>query len=674
MSTRRDIITGAFTIAGTAAIQSDANSAVSAAPDSPDSPDSAGAKYPITESETYSKLAPVSYGFPPGDVRRFGIVANVPTAATLNTKAFRALVAPEGTFTGFIFFPNVTGADVYHFDGMIAIHDNVHIDLLGSKLRFHKISEATDRASGFLFPLRDFHLENGSIIVDYEMGSGVGSAGSAIHIGNRGTDSFHAPPIYDSELPVPMGNIVLRNLRITSNVPKGNAIEMTGGLTGVTIENVWIDGQGQLNGGIYYEFGWATRGTADLRETSHAHNLRLVNITISNLNRAAGSAITLAGAYNSVVDGLYVNGAAAAFTGTTGESLNCRPWKGVDQVGAKRTIVLRNIIAARVTATAIWFTGAQKSANGYLAKSGLGIADQTDLADYSMDGFAIEGTSNGWGIMVSANKVDIRNGRITGFQRGIVQSDDCTRIAINSVDVFGCDGTGIQLHMGGTLWVPPREKMGEVRNCFISGNSKKIVGASPGIDLDMCAGFLIQNNRIGFEKMHDGHDEPTQGNAIQLGSRCSRVLCIGNYVGGVSSGSVAYYAPSNSGALGNTIQLPGGIMTTHGPWEGLTAKRQVVVFAPSITINATGSEQYEIEANRGDDFTVKAPSNPVSGKVLCITVRNSSNGALGHISWDPVFKMSPWTSPASGHNRSITLYYDGSHWLQISQTGVDIPN
>jgi len=664
MNTRRNVISGALAFAGVGGVGYGTKGAAAAT----------GARYPITEVEAYGKLMPTNDGFPPGDVRRFGIIANDPAAATSNTKAFRALVSPEGTFTGVIWFPNVSGTDVYHFDGIIVFHDNVRIDLLGSKLRFHKVSEAADRASGFLFALRDFQLENGLIVIDYEMASGVGSAGSAIHIGNRGADSVHAPPIYDSELSVPMGNIVLRNLRISSNVPKGNAIEMTGGLTGVTIENVWIEGEGRLNGGIYYEFGWATRGTTNLRETSHAHNLRLINITISNLNRAAGSAITLAGAYNSVVDGLYVNGAAAAFTGTSGESLNYRPWRGVDQVGAKRTIVLRNVIAVGVTATAIWFTGAQKSANGYLAGRGLAATDQTDLDDYSMDGFAIEGSSNGWGIMISANKVDIRNGRITGFQRGIVQSDDCTRIIIDSVDVIGCDRTAIQLHMGGTIWMPPREKTGEVRNCFISGNSKEAVGVSPGIDLDMCAGFLIQNNRIGYEQMHDGRDEATQGNAIQLGSHCSRVLCIGNYVGGMSSGSVAYYAASNSDARGNTIQLPGGIITTHGSWDGVTAKRQVVAFAPSITINATGSELYEIEANRGDDFAVNTPSSPVNSKVLCITVRNSSNGALGHVTWDPVFKMSPWTSPASGHNRSITFRYDGSHWLQISQTGVDVPN
>ena len=36
----------------------------------------------------------------------------------------------------------------------------------------------------------------------------------------------YMPPTYDSQLPAPLGNIVLRNLRIVSNVAGGNAIEM----------------------------------------------------------------------------------------------------------------------------------------------------------------------------------------------------------------------------------------------------------------------------------------------------------------------------------------------------------------------------------------------------------------------------------------------------------------
>lgn len=95
-----------------------------------------------------------------------------------------------------------------------------------------------------------------------------------------------------------------------------------------------------------------------------------------------------------------------------------------------------------------------------------------DLGDYSLDGFALDGSASGWGIYTSAGKADIRNGHISGFQRGIVQGDDCTRLLINAVDMIGCTQSGLQLDIGAAIWNPPRQKMGEIRNCFIAGNGK----------------------------------------------------------------------------------------------------------------------------------------------------------------------------------------------------------
>jgi hypothetical protein len=100
----------------------------------------------------------------------------------------------------------------------------------------------------------------------------------------------------------------------------------------------------------------------------------------------------------------------------------------------------------------------------------------------------------------------------------------------------------------------------------------------------------------------------------------------------------------------------------------------VLEFSSNITFNATGSEQIDIHADSGASFAIMAPSNPVNDKTICLTVRNSSTGSLGHVVWDPVFKMAPWTGPGAGYSRSITFRFDGVHWLQIAQTGVDIPN
>jgi hypothetical protein len=449
---------------------------------------------------------------------------------------------------------------------------------------------------------------------------------------------------------------------------------MVGGLVGMIIENVWIDGLATLSNGIYYEFGWATPGTTNLRQTSHAHNMRFTNINVTNLRTTVGAAVTLAGAYNCLIDGLYVNGAAAAFNGTSGESLFYRPWAGVDEVGAKRTIALRNIVAQSIAGTALTLGGAQRAAHGYLAARNLAVSAQTDLGDYSLDGFALEGSARGWGIYTSAGKADIRNGRISDFQRGIVLGDDCTRVLINAVDVIGCAQSGLQLDIGAAIWSPPRQKMGEIRNCFIAGNSKEGPGRYAAIQLDNCVGFLIENNRIGYELNHDGLVETTQGNAIQLGAHCTNVICRDNYVAGIHGSSLSYYNVAGNDARGNTIQSPGGVATTHGSWDGITMKRRIVSFSDSITIDATGSEQYDITAISNADFVINAPTNPINGKTITITIRNVSGGSLGKLLWNAIFKMSGWSNPANGHNRSVIFRFDDTRWLEIVQTGVDVPN
>lgn len=67
-------------------------------------------------------------------------------------------------------------------------------------------------------------------------------------------------------------------------------------------------------------------------------------------------------------------------------------------------------------------------------------------------------------------------------------------------------------------------------------------------------------------------------------------------------------------------------------------------------------------------------STLTAGQQITLHINNTSGGAMGAITWNAVFKMSAWTNPANGQNRSITFEYNGSSWKQISQTGADIPN
>jgi len=506
-----------------------------------------------------------------GDLTRIGLVANDPAAAAANTAALKSLVAPGGNCAGHLWFANSTGKDTYFFDDIIPFHDGIDLDLQGCTLHFKKTGVRGDTNSGFIFAIRDFSIANGSIVVDYQAGGGATSAGNALTFGNRGGDSQYFSPIFDSLLPSPMGNIVVRNLRISSNAKGGGSgILMTGGLNGVIMENIWIDGGGVLDFGIFYEFGWATNEPKrELRQTSHAYNMRFSNINISNLGRERSIAFTLTGAYNCWVDGLYVRSSKTMFGCGAGESAFYRPWKGIDQVGAKRNIALRNIVGIGITGTAIGIGGTSLKSGGYLRVTDNTAMDETDLQDVSIDGFTIDGSDpdSGFGIHSTGEKMDIRNGRITNFFRGIVTTHECTRMVIESVDVFGCKQSGMQIGQQSSIWNPPRQKMGFVRNCFIAGNSSGFPGVFPGIELDLCASFIIEGNRFGYEIAHEGRSETTQGFAVRIGAQSNNVVCRSNHTGGIHADGVAYMNLSTSAAQGNTIQNPSGVSSTQGPWE-----------------------------------------------------------------------------------------------------------
>jgi hypothetical protein len=507
-----------------------------------------------------------------GDVRRYGLVPNNEDAAAENTRALRVLCAPGGALRGSVCFPNTTGRDVYYLNDIISFQDGTHVDLQGSTLHFHKNGEKGDTNSGFIFAVRDFSICNGSIVVDYQMGGGGTNAGNALTFGNRGGDSRYFSPIYDSLLSTPMGNIVVRNLRISSKTRGGNGIFMIGGLSGVVMENIWIDGGGALYGGIAYEFGWATNEPGMVqRQTSHAHNMRFSNINITALDIEHGWAFGLTGAYNCWIDGLYVKSAKVLFQSSPGEAAFFRPWSGVDQVGAKRNISLHNVVGTNITGTAIIFAGASAKTGGYLHATQNTAGDQTDLIDCSIDGFAIDGADldGGYGIHSSAGKMDLRNGRITNFSRGIVSTQDCTRMIIESVDIFGCRNEGMEIGQQSTIWNPPREKMGFVRNCFIAGNSTSRPGVFAAIELDLCAVFVIEGNRFGYERAHDGILESTQGPAVRIGAAARRVVCRCNHIGGLKGEGSAYTNRSADASGGNAIEHASGITTTAGAWTFL---------------------------------------------------------------------------------------------------------
>lgn len=124
--------------------------------------------------------------------------------------------------------------------------------------------------------------------------------------------------------------------------------------------------------------------------------------------------------------------------------------------------------------------------------------------------------------------------------------------------------------------------------------------------------------------------------------------------------------------------LPG---TVNLEFEGMVKSKarllsayETVTYSANMSPNCSLGNRSIITATDGTAFTIAAPTNPLDGQVLTITIRNTSGGALGVATWNAVYKMAAWTQPATGFSRSITFQYNGTNWVEVSRTPADVPN
>src|SRR6266404_2008414 len=380
---------------------------------------------PQTAAEAAASVTPSSYayqGLELIDVLRYGLVPNSAGAASTNTAALTALLNPSNTGPkGRLIFPNTTGADTYYFNNMIQVRDGIRMDLCGCTLNFAKTYAAADNLKGWLMFIRDVSIENGSIVVNYDGTAGAGqNAGSIMRIGSRQGYAFasYSGGIFDQDDLVgnglaPMGNLVLRNLRLTTNNPNAACafmVNMYGGLRNVLIENIVCTGNGAGAGpetGFYYEFGYSSKNgfpaVSHRWSSSHAHNMVFRNITGKDLYTGAGSdgdaaVVALVDAYNCLVENIHGDNCGSTFEYRIGESHFFRPWSA-DLTGVKRGITVRNITSqGNVKTNAIQLLGAQGTTAGYLSDANMTAAglpvltptQKVDLMRFSLDGFSVD--------------------------------------------------------------------------------------------------------------------------------------------------------------------------------------------------------------------------------------------------------------------------------------------
>ncbi len=117
---------------------------------------------------------------------------------------------------------------------------------------------------------------------------------------------------------------------------------------------------------------------------------------------------------------------------------------------------------------------------------------------------------------------------------------------------------------------------------------------------------------------------------------------------------------------------PDGRFGTTG---GFTTPVVDPTYGSTVTINNNLGNSFYVTATDGSAFTISAPSGATNfSQRITVTIKNSSGGDLGAITWSSYVMNGVWTSPADGCSRSIDFQLDAATvaWTEISRTTTDV--
>jgi hypothetical protein len=204
----------------------------------------------------------------------------------------------------------------------------------------------------------------------------------------------------------------------------------------------------------------------------------------------------------------------------------------------------------------------------------------------------------------------------------------------------------------------------KVRNLTSNGQIARYVGFS---EFD---GIAVSNAGFDVYAFRDVQNSTIRNSTITLGrlaGACSRLrfenvtATVGTFL--FDTGAEDHFIENST--LNGTLYRSGTYRQVAAPTFGAT-----------VAIDAAAARHHFIAANSGIAFTIANPTNPppTGQRQITIRVKNSSGGALGTVTWGTAYKMSPWTSPATGQGRSVTFEYDGASWIEVGRTPADVPN
>jgi hypothetical protein len=121
--------------------------------------------------------------------------------------------------------------------------------------------------------------------------------------------------------------------------------------------------------------------------------------------------------------------------------------------------------------------------------------------------------------------------------------------------------------------------------------------------------------------------------------------------------------------------LAAGFNATNIPiWGfGVTGEAIAVPYSASITLDASQAHEFILAVTNASAFTVNAPVNLVNGDRLLVTIKNTSGGAMGAVTWNAIFKMPAFTNPTNGNGYTVEFWYDGTNLRQVNTPPL-VPN
>ena len=132
------------------------------------------------------------------------------------------------------------------------------------------------------------------------------------------------------------------------------------------------------------------------------------------------------------------------------------------------------------------------------------------------------------------------------------------------------------------------------------------------------------------------------------------------YSGGAFYGAYSY----------KSIDISGGYVRA----PKLVSYVNVLTYGTTVSPDMGVADRQYVAVTNGTAFAIAAPANPTPYQTMYLTISNQSGGALGTITWNAVYKLSAFTSPATGFQRTISFTYDGANWIENFCSPGDVPN